>query len=90
MQWEETQDNFKLNMQRNVYGLHAPVRQLMERSIVSFVSVTVLHRGGASVAHALSMQNPHMPTYRTTNVHLDILMGRDETVEPADFMTSGA
>ncbi|GJE96798.1 proteasome maturation factor UMP1 [Phanerochaete sordida] len=65
--WEETQDNLKLNMQRNVYGLHAPVRQLMERSIVSF--------------------NPHMPTYRTTNVHLDILMGRDETVEPADFMT---
>ena len=31
-----------------------------------------------------------MPTYKTTNVHLDILMGRDETVEPADFMTPGA
>ncbi|EKM60334.1 uncharacterized protein PHACADRAFT_246196 [Phanerochaete carnosa HHB-10118-sp] len=68
--WEETQDNFKLTMQRNVYGLHAPVRQLMERKIVGF--------------------NPHMPTYRTTNVHLDILMGRDETIEPADFMTSAS
>lgn len=37
IQWEETQDNFKLNMQRNVYGLHMPVRQLMERNIVGFV-----------------------------------------------------
>ncbi|KIP05787.1 hypothetical protein PHLGIDRAFT_19616 [Phlebiopsis gigantea 11061_1 CR5-6] len=65
--WEATQDNLKLNLERNVYGLHAPVRKLMERNLVSW--------------------NPHMPTYRSSNIHLDILMGRDETIEPADFMT---
>lgn len=37
-QWEATQDSLKLNMQRNVYGIHAPMRHLMERKIVGFVS----------------------------------------------------
>ncbi len=37
VQWEETQDNLKLTMQRNVYGLHAPMRLLMERRIVADV-----------------------------------------------------
>ncbi|THH00334.1 hypothetical protein EW026_g2167 [Hermanssonia centrifuga] len=64
--WEATQDNLKLNLQRNAYGLHAPVRMLMERQIVG--------------------HNPHMPAFRTSNIHLDILMGRDETLECADFM----
>lgn len=32
--WEETQDNLKLNLQRNLYGMHLPVRQLMERKVV--------------------------------------------------------
>ncbi|KAI0089738.1 proteasome maturation factor UMP1 [Irpex rosettiformis] len=64
--WEATQDNLKLNLHRNVYGMHAPIRLLMERKLVG--------------------HNPHMPALRTSNVHLDILMGRDETLEPADFM----
>jgi hypothetical protein len=36
--WDETQRSFKLTMHRNIYGLHAPMRQLMERKIVSYVS----------------------------------------------------
>ncbi|KAI0074800.1 proteasome maturation factor UMP1 [Panus rudis PR-1116 ss-1] len=64
--WEATQDNLKLTTLRNVYGLHAPVRLLMERKAVSY--------------------NPHMPTYKTSNIHLDILMGRDETLDTCDFM----
>jgi proteasome maturation protein len=63
--WEETQDNLKLTLQRNIDGLHAPIRLLMERKIVS--------------------ANPHMPALPQSNIHLDILMGRDETLEPADF-----
>ncbi|KZV81612.1 proteasome maturation factor UMP1 [Exidia glandulosa HHB12029] len=63
--WEETQDSLKLNLQRNIYGLHAPVRQLMERRLVS--------------------ENPHMPGLGNVNIHLDILMGRDETLDVADF-----
>ncbi|KAK7064733.1 proteasome maturation factor UMP1 [Favolaschia claudopus] len=63
--WEETQDNLKLSMQRNLYGLHAPMRLLMERKIVS--------------------ANPHMAGLPQSNLHLDILMGRDETIEPVDI-----
>ncbi|KAL4243909.1 Proteasome maturation factor Ump1 [Abortiporus biennis] len=64
--WEITQDNLKLTQLRNVYGLAAPVRLLMERKMVGY--------------------NPHMPALKTSNVHLDVLMGRDETIECADFM----
>ncbi|KAI0688534.1 hypothetical protein C8T65DRAFT_767916 [Cerioporus squamosus] len=34
-------------------------------------------------------QNPHMPILPQSNLHLDILMGRDETLECADLMTLG-
>ncbi|KIO24967.1 hypothetical protein M407DRAFT_244259 [Tulasnella calospora MUT 4182] len=63
--WEETQDNLKLNMQRNLYGLHAPVRLMMERKLVGY--------------------NPHFPTLKQSNIHLDILMGRDETLDATDL-----
>ncbi|KAG8947110.1 hypothetical protein FRC04_010961 [Tulasnella sp. 424] len=63
--WEETQDNLKLNMQRNLYGLHAPVRLMMERKLVGY--------------------NPHFPTLKQSNIHLDILMGRDETLDFGDL-----
>ena len=45
-QWEATQDNLKLTMQRNAFGLHMPMRTLMERKIVSRVS-DVLRRAYA-------------------------------------------
>ena len=35
-------------------------------------------------------QNAHMPIFPQSNLHLDILMGRDETLECADFMAPGA
>ncbi|KAF7319871.1 hypothetical protein MKEN_00770300 [Mycena kentingensis (nom. inval.)] len=63
--WEETQDNMKLTLQRNLHGMHAPMRLLMERKIVA--------------------TNPHMPALPQSNLHLDILMGRDETIEPVDI-----
>ena len=34
-------------------------------------------------------QNPHMPILPQSNLHLDILMGRDETLECVDFMMPG-
>ncbi|KAI9229048.1 MAG: proteasome maturation factor UMP1 [Piptocephalis tieghemiana] len=33
--WEETQTNLKSDLHRRVYGLHLPLRQAMERDIVS-------------------------------------------------------
>ncbi|KAF8588463.1 hypothetical protein K439DRAFT_634879 [Ramaria rubella] len=44
--WEETQDNLKLTLQRNLYGLHMPTQ---------------------------------------SNIHLDVLMGRDEMLDTADI-----
>lgn len=55
----------------------------MERNLVAWVGQVLIRR----VLSLTPMQNPHMPTYRTSNIHLDILMGRDEAIEPADFMT---
>ncbi|CAG8791983.1 25278_t:CDS:2 [Dentiscutata erythropus] len=65
-QWEETQTNLKLTMQRRIYGIHAPIRHLMERSIVSRVQ-----------------RLPGMPS---SNFGLDILMGKDETIDFEDFL----
>ncbi|KAF7784523.1 hypothetical protein Agabi119p4_688 [Agaricus bisporus var. burnettii] len=62
--WEETQDRTKLTMLRTVYGMHAPMRLLMERKIVK--------------------PSPSFPGMPQSSLHLDILMGRDELIEPAD------
>lgn len=32
------------------------------------------------------IQNPHMPAFPQSNLHLDILMGRDESLDTPDFM----
>ncbi|KAI0307506.1 proteasome maturation factor UMP1 [Multifurca ochricompacta] len=63
--WDESQRNLKLTMHRNIYGLHAPMRQLMERKIVS--------------------RDPHIPAMPQSNIHLEILEGRDETLDVTDF-----
>lgn len=80
-QWEETQDNLKMSMLRNLYGVHAPARLLMERKIVAAVS----SRDHNAICMLKCSQNPHMPGMGRSNVHLDILMGRDETLDPQDF-----
>ncbi|KAF9456814.1 proteasome maturation factor UMP1 [Collybia nuda] len=63
--WDATQDNVKLTLQRNIYGMHAPMRLLMERKMVA--------------------STPYMSALAPSNLQLDILMGRDETIEPADI-----
>ncbi|KAK4055441.1 hypothetical protein OIO90_003279 [Microbotryomycetes sp. JL221] len=67
-QWEETQENFQMTLQRNMFGLHAPVRLQMERAIVK--------------------QTPSVASFngvlRPSNLHLDILTGRDESIDASD------
>lgn len=36
--WDETRDNLKLTMGRNVYGMGVPLRTMMERKVISYVS----------------------------------------------------
>lgn len=38
-QWDDTRDSLKFNVQRTAFGMHMPIRQAMERQLVSFVSV---------------------------------------------------
>lgn len=35
----------------------------------------------------LMAQNPHMPAMPRSNIHLDILEGRDETLDVTDFFS---
>ncbi|RHZ63312.1 hypothetical protein Glove_330g22 [Diversispora epigaea] len=65
--WEETQTNLKFTMQKRLYGVHAPIRHLMERSIVS------------------KMQR--LPALPSSNLGLEILMGKDETIDFEDFLS---
>jgi len=62
--WEETQDNMKLTLMRNLYGVSLPLQITMERQIVT--------------------RNAHMPALPQSNIHLDILMGRDESLDVSD------
>jgi len=64
--WEQTQTNLKFTLQRRLYGMHAPIRQLMERSIVSRVQ--------------------RAPVLHSSNLGLDILTGKDETIDFEDFL----
>lgn len=36
--WDETRDTMKLTLQRNIHGMGAPLRTMMERKVVSYVS----------------------------------------------------
>lgn len=36
--WDETRDNLRLTMERRMFGLGAPMRTLMERRVVEYVS----------------------------------------------------
>ena len=39
-QWDAAQDNLRLSLKRDIYGMHAPMRLLMERKLVSAVRGT--------------------------------------------------
>lgn len=78
-QWEATQDNLKLTLERNLFGMHAPMRRLMERKIVANVSCIEFSLLILANNHKTSMYGASQP-----NLHLDILMGRDDIIEPSD------
>ncbi|KAF9956429.1 hypothetical protein BGZ65_002737 [Modicella reniformis] len=66
-EWENTQEELKMSLARNTFGMHAPIKMAMERSLVI-------------KAHGPSM----LP--RRSNLGLDILMGKDETIDFEDFL----
>ncbi|BGP43087.1 hypothetical protein JCM10449v2_007102 [Rhodotorula kratochvilovae] len=77
-QWDATRENLQLTLERNMYGLHAPVRLGMERALVS------------SAPTPMSLGLPGAGFTRPGNLHLDILMGRDEEIRPEDVLIDRA
>ncbi|ORY73076.1 proteasome maturation factor UMP1 [Leucosporidium creatinivorum] len=69
--WEETQENLQMTLQRSMYGLHAPVRHMMERNIVKQSPLPTSFGG----------------FMRPSNLSLDILMGKDEEINFGDVLT---
>ncbi|CAO3642909.1 unnamed protein product [Mucor hiemalis] len=69
-QWQETQWELKLNLARQAYGMHAPIKMEMEKSIVE--------------------KRQRLPVIPNSNLHLDILLGKDETIDYEDFLNDPA
>ncbi|SCZ97111.1 BZ3500_MvSof-1268-A1-R1_Chr4-2g06997 [Microbotryum saponariae] len=68
--WDDHREMLQLTLQRQMFGLHMPVRQRMERSLVK-QSVVPRSLGGFT---------------RPSNLHLDILLGNDEQIDVADVL----
>ncbi|KAI0035257.1 proteasome maturation factor UMP1 [Vararia minispora EC-137] len=60
--WDETQDNLRLNLHRNVYGVGAPMMMLMERKLVSY----------NPHMPAFPRSNVHLDVLRGTDESLDV------------------
>jgi proteasome maturation protein len=99
-QWEATQAQLKLNMQRNVYGLGLPLRNMMDRKICA--EVRLIGNGGQRSTEADLLkrhsfwcdQDKHHPALSassttlggSSNIALEILEGKDESIDVGDFM----
>ncbi|KAJ1667438.1 hypothetical protein IW140_000848 [Coemansia sp. RSA 1813] len=62
--WESSQLGMKLHMQRQIYGLHAPLRTMMEIQSIQ--------------------KNPALLGSRASRIQLDILLGKDDTIDISD------
>lgn len=52
--WDETRDNLKLTVQRNIHGMGAPIRTMMERKAISYVSCNSMTMWAGRVAEPSS------------------------------------
>ncbi|KAI8443323.1 hypothetical protein BY996DRAFT_3561536 [Phakopsora pachyrhizi] len=70
--WDATQDDFKLKLKAEIFGVGFPMRMMMERRMIRQTS----HY--ASVYHYVSVkQDVPLPGRSTSsNLHLDILLGK--------------
>ncbi|CAH7690097.1 proteasome maturation factor UMP1-domain-containing protein [Phakopsora pachyrhizi] len=69
--WDATQDEFKLKLKAEIFGVGFPMRMMMERRMIRQTDVPLPGRSTSS------------------NLHLDILLGKDETLDESDvFITN--
>ncbi|SCV69574.1 BQ2448_2594 [Microbotryum intermedium] len=93
--WDDHQEMLQLTLQRQMFGLHMPVRQMMERTIVKQVSHTrptlsshylrTILMNRARVSQSVVPRSLGGFT-RPSNLHLDILLGKDEQIDVADVL----
>lgn len=76
LQWESTQRTLRLTLQRNTFGLGLPLRTMMDRKLV------------AQDIGFPAADEP-MRLGGSQNVALEILDGKDERIDVADFMSGG-
>ncbi|KAI8907722.1 hypothetical protein PhCBS80983_g02874 [Powellomyces hirtus] len=65
-QWKQTQEQLRMKMHRQTFGIHAPLRLQMEKALVNQVR--------------------RIPVLPTRNLGLEILEGRDQTIDYEDFL----
>ncbi|WVF68983.1 hypothetical protein IAT40_003757 [Kwoniella sp. CBS 6097] len=75
--WTQTQQQLQQNLQRNTFGLAVPLRQAMEVKLVS----ENLHNPLLESSTAIGV-----PLGGSSNLAMEILTGRDESLEAGDFM----
>lgn len=71
LQWEETQDMTKLTMLRNTFGMHAPMRLLMERKAVTSVCTFYLCSWAWYLCAWLDIYLPRHAPVESAPWHLD-------------------
>ncbi|BEJ14114.1 hypothetical protein CspHIS471_0312880 [Cutaneotrichosporon sp. HIS471] len=81
LQWGETQAQLRQTIQRQTFGMAVPLRQAMEIKIAK----EELHHPAM-----LSATPSGLPLGGTHNLALEILQGKDEGLDEADFMSGGA
>ncbi|WVO18126.1 hypothetical protein L204_105828 [Cryptococcus depauperatus] len=86
--WNQTRAELQQSLQRNTFGLAVPMKQAMEIKLVQKV-------GSVKQTSFDPVQSPHNPLLDPTplggspNLALEILQGKDETLEVDEFMGGG-
>ncbi|TYJ56418.1 hypothetical protein B9479_002821 [Cryptococcus floricola] len=82
--WKQTQLELQQNMQRTTFGLAVPMKQAMEMKLVSEASRINLHNPllDQATSSGLPLGGGH-------NIALEILEGRDESIDADEFMGGG-
>ncbi|WWD18627.1 hypothetical protein CI109_103080 [Kwoniella shandongensis] len=75
--WATTQQQLQQNLQRNTFGLAVPLRQAMELKLVSESLHNPLLENSSSSG---------IPLGGSHNLSLEILQGKDESLEENEFM----
>ena len=79
-QWQATQTQMKMTLQRNVYGIALPLRTMMEKNLVAETQDN----------HFPALTASELPLGGSMNIHAEILAGTDESIDVGDFMSGGA